>query len=74
MLAREIISKRELLIQQRLDDNRTFRPEDHRGAVREGTALVQGIVLCGLCGRRMSVRYAPDGVTPIHIKLRITSI
>jgi len=55
-----------LSIQQRLDDNRAFRPEDHRGAVREGTALVQGIVLCGLCGRRMSVRYAPDGVTPIY--------
>jgi len=43
--------------QQRLDDNRTFRPEECRGAVREGTALLQGIVLCGLCGRRMSVRY-----------------
>jgi hypothetical protein len=31
--------------QQRLDDNRTYRHEDHRGAVREGTALLQGIAL-----------------------------
>jgi DNA invertase Pin-like site-specific DNA recombinase len=43
--------------QQQLDDNRTWRSEEHRGAVREGTALLQGIVLCGHCGRRMSVRY-----------------
>jgi DNA invertase Pin-like site-specific DNA recombinase len=43
--------------QQRLDDNRTFRPEERRGAAREGAALLQGIVLCGLCGRRMSVHY-----------------
>jgi DNA invertase Pin-like site-specific DNA recombinase len=43
--------------QARLDDNRTYRHEDHRGAPREGAALLQGIVLCGQCGRRMSVRY-----------------
>lgn len=49
--------------QQRLDDNRTFRPEDRRGAVREGAALLQGIVLCGRCGRRMTIRYLDDGAT-----------
>jgi len=43
--------------QHQLDDNRTFRAEDRRGAVREGAALLQGIVLCGKCGRRMSIRY-----------------
>jgi hypothetical protein len=43
--------------QQRLEDNRTYHPDDQRGAVREGTALLQGIILCGRCGRRMSVRY-----------------
>jgi DNA invertase Pin-like site-specific DNA recombinase len=48
--------------QQRLDDNRNFRPEDRRGATREGAALLQGIVLCGLCGRRMSVRYSQLGI------------
>lgn len=47
--------------QQRLDDNRTFRPEERRGAVREGAALLQGLVLCGRCGRRMGVRYLDDG-------------
>lgn len=46
--------------QARLDDNRTNRSEDHQGAPREGAALLQGIVLCGVCGRRMSVRYAAD--------------
>jgi DNA invertase Pin-like site-specific DNA recombinase len=44
----------------RLDDNRTVRSDDRRGAAREGAALLQGIVLCGRCGRRMSVRYAAD--------------
>jgi len=52
--------------QQRLDDNRTIEPEDRRGAAREGTALLQGIVLCGCCGRRMSVRYLDDGITPCY--------
>ena len=52
--------------QQRLDDNRTYRPEDRRGAPREGAALLQGIVLCGICGRRMTVRYLDDGVTPCY--------
>ena len=31
--------------QKRLDDNRTDQREN-RGAVREGTALLQGIVIC----------------------------
>jgi DNA invertase Pin-like site-specific DNA recombinase len=48
--------------QQRLDDNRTWRPNERRGAVREGAALLQGIVLCGRCGRRKGVRYLDDGV------------
>jgi len=30
--------------------------------VREGNALLQGICLCGLCGRKMSVRYYERGV------------
>lgn len=52
-------------IQQTLDDNRTWRTAERRGAVREGAALLQGIVLCGHCGRRMSVRYQDDQ-TPIY--------
>ena len=50
--------------QQRLDDNCTFRPEDRRGAVREGAALFQGMVLCGRCGRRMAVRYLATAHAP----------
>ena len=52
--------------QQQLDDNRTFRAEDRRGVIREGMALLQGIVLCGQCGRRMGVRYLTDGTTPSY--------
>ena len=52
--------------QQQLDDNRTLRPEDRPGAVREGAALLQGLVLCGHCGRRMRVRYLEDGRTPSY--------
>lgn len=52
--------------QQQLADNRTYRPQEHPGAVREGGALLQGIVVCGKCGRRMGVRYLPDGATPSY--------
>ena len=52
--------------QQILDDNRTWRPEERRGAVREGSALLQGMVRCGACGRRMNVRYLSDGSIPSY--------
>ena len=39
----------------RLQQNRTS--PDGSGAPREGSALLQGILLCGTCGKRMSVRY-----------------
>src|SRR5262249_13000490 len=52
--------------QRRLEDNRTSDPQEHRGAARQGAALLQGIVLCGRCGRRMSVRYYKDSNTPIY--------
>ena len=58
--------------QQRLDDNRTFRPEERRGAVREGSALLQGIVLCGLCGRRMVVHYrSGDWASPLLVESQL---
>jgi hypothetical protein len=47
---------------QQLDDNRTVPDEPRRGVAREGSALLQGIVLCGRCGRRMSVRYLKSQV------------
>lgn len=31
--------------------------ERHHGPAREGPALLQGLVICGACGERMSVRY-----------------
>jgi DNA invertase Pin-like site-specific DNA recombinase len=52
---------------EQLEDNRTFAADQHRGAVREGGALLQGIVGCGVCGRRMTVRYMPDGIRPIYV-------
>jgi DNA invertase Pin-like site-specific DNA recombinase len=52
--------------QQQLDENRPWRPEDRRGAVREGAAMLPGLVLGGRCGRRMSVRYLQDGLTPLY--------
>lgn len=52
--------------QQRLDDNCTTQGNNRRGAVRAGHALLQGLVLCGQCGRRMSVRYTRNGTTPSY--------
>lgn len=48
--------------EQRLDDNRTVRDDARRGAAREGAALLQGLVLCGHCGRRMTIRYLKGNV------------
>jgi len=50
-----------------LDDNRTFDAAQRRGALREGGALLQGLVVCGVCGRRMTVRYMPDGRRPVYV-------
>jgi DNA invertase Pin-like site-specific DNA recombinase len=52
--------------QTRLEENRTSPDEDHRGAPREGHALLQGIVRCGRCGRRMTVRYLKNGSIPSY--------
>jgi DNA invertase Pin-like site-specific DNA recombinase len=34
-----------------------WSPERRHGPAREGPALLQGLVICGACGERMSVRY-----------------
>ena len=39
--------------------------ERGRGAPRDGSSLLQGIALCGRCGRRMSVCYPRPGV-PVY--------
>ncbi|NNN02115.1 MAG: recombinase family protein [Acidimicrobiaceae bacterium] len=43
------------------------RPRAHApgsGAVREGTALLQGLATCGRCGRRLAVHYQGVNSTP----------
>jgi hypothetical protein len=43
---------------EKLRTNRTNQQWlDQRGAPREGSSLLQGLLLCGQCGRRMGVRY-----------------
>jgi hypothetical protein len=41
----------------------------HGGAVREGSALLQGIALCGKCGRRMTTRYSNSNMAnqPMYV-------
>ena len=44
--------------QSRLSDNgRAFGGDRRAGPTREGSALLQGRVLCGICGTRMGVHY-----------------
>jgi hypothetical protein len=52
--------------QHQLIENCTSPHQEHRGAVREGAALLQGLVLCGRCGRRMTIRYMSDGKIPLY--------
>ena len=44
---------------KQLETNRTNASVS--GPAREGCALLQGLVLCGRCGRRMTVRYTGNG-------------
>ena len=45
--------------QAKLRDNGHGDGKDrHKGPAREGNALLQGLVLCGRCGLRMTVRYS----------------
>jgi DNA invertase Pin-like site-specific DNA recombinase len=50
---------------KQLDDNRSDRKGKCRGAVRKGQALLQGIVICGKCGSRMTIRYV-EGGKPVY--------
>ena len=49
------------LLQNRQANGRGERPA---GPPREGPALLQGLVLCGKCGRSMTVRYHQRGKRP----------
>lgn len=47
---------------ERLQRNRTNGEETLlSGAAREGLALLQGLLLCGCCGRKLTVRYQGNG-------------
>ena len=49
--------------QARLDSN--TRPRPHQGgALREGSALLQGLATCGHCGRRLHTHYRGRNSTP----------
>jgi DNA invertase Pin-like site-specific DNA recombinase len=48
--------------QERLDKNRTNGEETIlSGPAREGLALLQGLLLCGHCGRALTLRYTGNG-------------
>jgi len=48
--------------QERLEKNRTNGEETVlAGPAREGLALLQGLLLCGSCGRALTVRYLGNG-------------
>ena len=50
--------------QARLDSNTRPKPHPSGGAVREGSALLQGLVTCGHCGRRLHVHYRGRNSAP----------
>jgi hypothetical protein len=53
--------------QRCLADNTNRYAAGHAGAPRRGSALLQGIAVCGRCGRRMSLRYTgPNGDYPVY--------
>jgi DNA invertase Pin-like site-specific DNA recombinase/predicted DNA-binding transcriptional regulator AlpA len=50
--------------QARLDSNTRPQPHQSGGAVREGSALLQGVATCGHCGRRLHTHYRGRNSTP----------
>jgi hypothetical protein len=50
--------------QTRLAHNTRPRPHQGGGAVREGSALLQGLATCGHCGRRLRTHYSGNNATP----------
>jgi DNA invertase Pin-like site-specific DNA recombinase len=53
--------------QKRLAQNSNSYAAGHMGVPRKGSALLQGIAVCGRCGRRMSLRYSgPNADYPVY--------
>jgi DNA invertase Pin-like site-specific DNA recombinase len=54
--------------QKRLSDNLSRYEADRRGVARKGSALLQGLAVCGSCGRRMGLRYSgPRANYPVYV-------
>lgn len=54
--------------QRRLADNLNHYDANRHGAPRQGNALLQGIAVCGRCGRRMGLHYSgPNGNYPVYL-------
>lgn len=58
---------------ERLEKNRTNDEEAVlSGPAREGLALLQGLLLCGTCGRALTVRYTGNGgIYPVYLSNRL---
>jgi DNA invertase Pin-like site-specific DNA recombinase len=53
--------------QKRLSDNLCRYQAGQRGVARKGSALLQGLAVCGRCGRRMCLRYSgPNANYPVY--------
>jgi DNA invertase Pin-like site-specific DNA recombinase len=55
---------------QLLQNSKSYSQEREKIPPREGPALLQGIVICGRCGKRMTLRYhsrSPGDLYPIYI-------
>jgi hypothetical protein len=54
--------------EERIQQNRTNGPDTLlSGPVREGLALLQGLLMCGTCGRALTVRYQGNGgIYPVY--------
>jgi DNA invertase Pin-like site-specific DNA recombinase len=54
--------------QRRLADNLNRYDMNRHGVPRRGSALLQGVAVCGRCGRRMGLRYSgPHGNYPVYV-------
>lgn len=54
--------------QKRLSDNLSRYEAGRRCVPRKGSALLQGLVVCGRCGRRMGLRYSgPHANYPVYL-------
>jgi DNA invertase Pin-like site-specific DNA recombinase len=55
-----------------LENAQAIGMERRKSPPREGPALLQGIVICGICGRRMTVEYrksrkSKTGLSPVYV-------